>query len=34
MTSIDRKTQGFGEYYYEYDLCIIQEKRSDQEKSK
>jgi hypothetical protein len=33
MTSIDRKTQDFGDYYYIY-LCIIKEQRSDQEESK
>jgi hypothetical protein len=33
MTSIDRKTRDFGDYYYIY-LCIITEQRSDQEESK
>jgi hypothetical protein len=33
MTSIDRKTRDFGDYYYIY-LCIIKEQRSDQEESK
>jgi hypothetical protein len=33
MTSIDRKTWDFGDYYYIY-LCIIKEQRSDCEGSK
>jgi hypothetical protein len=33
MTSIDRKTRDFGDYYYIY-LCIIKEQRSDREESK
>jgi len=30
MTSIDRKARDFGDHYYIY-LCIIKERRSDQE---
>jgi len=33
MTSMDRKTQDFGYYYYTY-LCLIKEQYSDQEESK
>jgi len=33
MTSIDQKTQDFGDYYYIY-LCIIKEQCSDQQESK
>jgi len=33
VTSIERKTRDFGDYYYIY-LCIIKEQRSDQEESK
>jgi len=33
ITSIGRKTRGFGDFYYIY-LCIIKEQRSDQEESK
>jgi hypothetical protein len=33
MTSIDRKSRDFGDYYYIY-LCIIKEQCSNQEESK
>jgi hypothetical protein len=33
MTSIDRKTQDFGDFYYIY-LCFIKEQSGDQEESK
>jgi len=33
MTSIDRKTRDFGDYYFIY-LCIIKEPHSDEEESK
>jgi hypothetical protein len=33
MTSIDRKTRDFGDYYYIY-LCIIKEQHTNQEESK